>query len=201
MKKITLNLTLLIVGCLNAYTPLRQGIANHGTHFPALATIVANTQGPILEMGCGDYSTPLLHALCAPTQRFLVSTDADPRWVLLFLDYQRSWHRFQFVPAYEQHDGRNTLWYSVGQNAWDAVGNDVHWSIVLVDQSPGLRRVIDIERLRSHTDIFIVHDTQDSGYGYEPLLSSFKYKYVYDRYHITTTIVSDTIDIGLFFEK
>lgn len=43
MKKITLSLMLLIIGRLNAYTPLRQGIANHGTHFPALASIVANT--------------------------------------------------------------------------------------------------------------------------------------------------------------
>jgi len=183
-----------------SHQKLRDGISAYGTHFPALATIVANTQGPILEMGCGDYSTPMLHALCAPTKRMLVSTDVHQSWLSLFLDLQRSWHTFAYVPAYEKQDQRNNIWYCVGQDAWDSIGQDIHWSVVLIDHSPGLRRVVDIERLRKNTDIFVIHDTEDARYGYDRILNSFKYKYVYDRYNITTTVVSDTIDIATFFE-
>jgi hypothetical protein len=47
--------------------------------------------------------------------------------------------------------------------------------------------------------VFVVHDTEDSRYNFEPLLSTFKYKYVDTRYVLTTTVVSDTIDVTKFF--
>jgi len=202
MKKI-----LGTIGCLffthcifNSSLELREGISGFGTHFPALATVVTHTTGPILEMGCGDYSTPLLHALCAPTGRTLVSTDVSQEWIEFFLDMQRDWHTFIYVSAYEPHHDANNAWFSVGQGMWDTVGSDTHWSVVLIDHSPGLRRVADIIRLRPQTDIFVVHDTEDMQYGYDRVLKTFKYIYEYRRYHITTTIVSDTIDVAKFFE-
>lgn len=203
MKKVLyLLLTVSLIDfTLISAQKLRHGIASGGTHFPALATVVVNTQGPVLEMGCGDYSTPLLHALCAPNKRLLVSTDVDKGWISLFLDLRRSWHRFVHVPAYEQYDARNDWLYSVGMDAWNSIGLDTHWSVVLIDHTPGLQRAVDIERLRNNTDIFVVHDTEDSRYGYEAILATFKYKYVYDRYSVTTTIVSDVIDVANFFEE
>jgi hypothetical protein len=183
-----------------SFPELRKGIANFGTRFPVLATVVANTTGPILEMGCGDYSTPMLHALCAPTKRMLVSTDVSRDWLELFLDLQRNWHTFIYVPAYEKQHSGNNAWFSIGQSAWNSVGSDTHWSVVLIDHNPGLRRVVDIERLRSQTDIFVVHDTEDEQYGYERVLKTFKYVYEYRRYHVTTTVVSDTIDVAKLFE-
>ena len=202
MKKIV-----VIVVCLffthnifNAVQEFRNGINGFGTHFPVLATIAANTAGPILEMGCGDYSTPMLHALCAPMKRMLVSTDADKKWLELFLDMERDWHTFIYVPAYAQYSEKNTVWVSVGEDAWDAIGSDTHWSIVFIDHTPGLRRVVDIERLRSQTDVFVMHDAQDSYYGYDEVLKTFKYVYEYRRYHITTKVASDTIDVAKFFE-
>ena len=199
--------TLGIIGCLffthyifNSPHELREGIANFGTHFPALALMVAHTTGPILEMGCGDYSTPMLHALCTPTKRMLVSADVSKAWLELFLYMQRDWHTFIYVPAYEQQHNGNNAWFSVGQGAWDTVGSNTRWSIVLIDHNPGLRRVIDIERLRPQTEIFVVHDTEDIQYGYDRVLKTFKYIYEYRQYHITTTIVSDTIDVAKLFE-
>lgn len=193
-----------IILCLSSFCfaeKFRQGIAPYGTHFPVLASVVANTTGPILELGCGDYSTPMLHALCAPTQRQLASTDVSKEWLTLFVDLERNWHLFFYVPAYEPCDERCNILYAPNQDVWNTLLLEtVHWSIVLVDHSPGSRRPIEIERLRKNTDIFVVHDTEDDRYGYEPLLSSFKYKYVYERYHVLTTVVSDTIDINKFIE-
>ncbi|HLW72531.1 MAG TPA: hypothetical protein VKR54_00605 [Candidatus Babeliales bacterium] len=178
----------------------RVGINAWGTHFPVLATVVANTTGPILEMGCGDYSTPMLHGLCAPTKRTLVSTDASKQWLEFFADMQRDWHTLIYVPAYGPKSNEDDTMFSPEQDAWDSVGADTHWNIVFIDHRPGLRRVIDIERLRSQTDIFVIHDAQDRAYGYDRVLKTFKYVYEYRRYHITTKVVSDTIDVAKFFE-
>lgn len=159
--------------------------SNFATHMPALLTAVANTDGPILEMGCGDFSTPLLHAICAVNKRFLLTTETNKNWMNLFVDLKRDWHQFRFVSSAQD---------------WNNVGLGVRWSVVFVDHAPGERRVVDIIRLRPHVDVFVVHDTQEPGYRYEPTLSSFRYKYVYRRYGVTTTLVSDTIDVSAFFE-
>ena len=37
------------------------GNPNFGTHMVPLINAVINTTGDVFEMGCGDYSTPLLH--------------------------------------------------------------------------------------------------------------------------------------------
>jgi hypothetical protein len=202
MKKIlTIAVCLLFTHHIfNAPQELREGINAYGTHFPVLATVVAHTTGPILEMGCGDYSTPMLHALCAPMKRTLVSTDAHKGWLELFVDMQRDWHTFTYVPAYEPHSELNNISFSIGQNAWDTIGSDMHWSIVFIDHSPGLRRVVDIERLRPQTDIFVIHDAQDTSHGYERVVKTFKYVYEYRRYHVTTLVVSDIIDVAKLFE-
>jgi hypothetical protein len=201
MKKIGILASLFLTPMIsNCVVELREGISGYGTHFPALATVVMHTTGPILEMGCGDYSTPMLHALCAPTKRLLVSTDVSKDWLEFFLDMQRDWHQFIHVPAYEEESALNNIWFSMGQDEWDSIGTDTHWSIVLIDHSPGLRRVVDLERLRPYTDIFVIHDTEDKRYGYDRVMRKFKYVYEYRRYHITTTIVSDTIDVAKFFE-
>lgn len=55
------------------------GDANWGTHQTPLISAVMHTKGPILELGCGDFSTPLLHAICSTNQRMLLSTDTDKK--------------------------------------------------------------------------------------------------------------------------
>lgn len=169
---------------------------NYGTHMVPLLTIVAHTAGPILELGCGDFSTPLLHAVCRPQKRYLLSTDTSKEWLDLFLDLETQWHHFQYVPVYENDWDSNPK-----PELWNLVGQAIHWSVVLVDHRPGERRIIDIIRLREHADIFVVHDTQQETYGYELVLNTFKYQYVYKRYATTTTIVSDNIDISSFFHE
>lgn len=171
------------------------GDPEYGTHMCPLTVAVVNTVGPILELGSGDYSTPLLHALCAKNKRLLVSTDTDKKWLDLFMDLERSWHTFVYISVYEDDYQLNPK-----PHKWDSIGNDIHWSVVFIDHRPGERRVEDIIRLRKNTDIFVVHDTHEPSYGYEPTLSSFKYRYLYERYFTTTTLVSDTVDVAQLFE-
>lgn len=175
----------------------RELPSNYGTHMTCLLTAAINTSGPILEMGAGDYSTPLLHAVCAKDKRYLLSTDTDKAWLSHFIDLETDWHQFSYVNVYEDDWEVNPK-----PELWNAIGGDRHWSVVFVDHRPGERRAVDIARLRLNTDIFVVHDTEPSeytDYGYEPLLSTFKYRYVHKRYTTYTTVVSDTIDVREFF--
>ena len=200
MKKLTLfALTLITIASSRLLTisPMIQnrilGDANWGTHQTPLIATVMHTDGPILELGCGDFSTPLLHAICSANQRTLLSTDTDKKWLRLFLDLETSWHTFVYVPVFE--NSKNPQ-----ENKWDQIGNGIHWSIVFIDHHPGTRRAADIKRLRSHTDIFVVHDTEQAYKDYRPVLASFKYRFVYERYRKQTTVVSDTIDVTAFFK-
>jgi hypothetical protein len=195
MKKIMLLILCASSMSANEWIGRTLGDPDYGTHMAPLLTVIARTDGPILEMGCGDYSTPLLHALCAPTNRYLMTTDTDRNWLSLFLDLKTDWHNFDYVPVYEDDWELNPE-----PREWNRIGTDRHWSVILIDHRPGERRVVDIVRLRPYTDIFVVHDTQQRTYGYEPVLSTFKYKYVYTRYTTQTTVVSDTIDVESFFE-
>lgn len=178
---------------LNAFVcPLQK--ESVGTHMALLLTAVAHTRGPILEMGAGDFSTPLLHAVCSNEKRLLLTVDTSLKTLHDFIDLKNSWHYFGYVPVYEDDWEANP-----NPELWNLVGNDADWAVVFINHRPGTRRVQDIERLRSHAAIFVVHDTQEAGYGYAPVLDTFKYKYVDTRYATQTTIVSDSIDVSKFF--
>lgn len=165
-----------------------------GTHMSFFLTAVAHTNGPILELGAGDYSTPLLHAVCSREKRYLMTADTSMGLLCNFLDLQRSWHAFCYVPVYE-----DDLELNAKPERWDNVGGEIDWSVVIVNHRPGERRVKDIERLRSRAEIFVIHDTQEKGYGYQAILESFKYVVVDQRYATQTIMVSDTIDVSQFF--
>jgi hypothetical protein len=189
MKKILINIILFSSLFLNIHCQFYKNRvlsdANWSTHMIPLITCALNTDGPILEMGVGDFSTPLLHSICSKNARFILSAEMDENWLNLFLDLEKNWHQFIHVKTAED---------------WDNIGNEINWSIVFIDHSPGERRIFDIKRLRKNTDIFVVHDSQQPSYGYEPELSSFRYKYIYERYATKTTLVSDKVDIRKFFE-
>ena len=54
-----------------------------GTHASLLAAAVAASSPgyPVLELGAGRFSTPMLVAMCALTKRTLVSADNDMAWL------------------------------------------------------------------------------------------------------------------------
>jgi len=194
---VTASVVLFLVGILpleaesraeksSMVTDRQMGASGYATHMAALITAVVNTNGPVLELGCGDFSTPLLHAICGVSGRYLLSAESNLQWMSLFCDLVTEKHDFLLVKDVDD---------------WNNIGQDRHWSVVFVDHAPGKRRVVDIRRLRNNAEIFVIHDTEDSYYGYEPLLSSFKYKHVYKRYSITTTVVSDSIDVAKLFEE
>jgi hypothetical protein len=167
--------------------------AQYGTHMAPLVTAVINTKGPVFEMGCSDYSTPILHAICTAQNRQLLSTDTSKEWLKYFMDMENDTHKLIYVPVYDDDWNLNPK-----PEKWDEIGNQL-WSVVFIDHRPGERRKVDIKRFKDNAEIIVVHDTEHEGYEYEEILSTFRYRYDYKRYTVYTTIVSNYIDVSKLF--
>lgn len=164
-----------------------------GSHLPVLMACAAHTTGPVLELGCGDFSTPILHTVCRG--RKLVSLENDPEFIKTYLDLRTADHEIALVPTWNtQHPDL----LKILEHPWD---------LAFVDQHPCAYRGPFIEILRKNTKLIVAHDTEPVHadlYGYEPLLSTFKYRLDYNRFPFPpcpwTSAVSDHLDVREFFE-
>lgn len=50
------------------------------------------TTGPILEVGAGLFSTPVLHGFCKRNKRLLYTVERDPEWLAKFEEYKSDFH-------------------------------------------------------------------------------------------------------------
>jgi len=133
-----------------------------GSHLPVLMKAVQKSDGPILELGSGLYSTVYLHWACYHTKRKLVTLESNRR-------YLRESQLKKF----------NCDWHEVRLIDWDTVDLSGDWSVVLVDQAPGHYRGKCIKKLLD-ADYIVAHDTMCSeSYGYEDIYDLFKYRFDY----------------------
>lgn len=156
----------------------------YGTLIAPLVTVALQTADyNFYEFGMGDFSTPVLHeivthqCLSGKSNRRLISFENDSEWLSNFEDLERPWHHIKLLES------------------WDDATISEH-AVVLIDHGPAERRVIDIERFAQKASMIIVHDVEKiQYYGYEPVLSSFKYRNDYLRYKKRTTVVSNHINL------
>jgi hypothetical protein len=160
--------------------PLSEKPETWGSHLPGLVWAVENTDGPVLELGTGLHSTPYLHGV-SERGRLVVSYETDRRWLQLAQERM----------AAPMHKVIGSL-SEVPQERWAVVLND----------GPTNDRVKWLGTLRESTRIFVNHDTEDypekvdnQDYGWEPTLSSFKYRFDYGNAP-RTTLTSDLVDVG-----
>lgn len=151
------------------------GMNGYGTHLPILVSIAGLTEGPILELGAGVYSTPILHEMCVPKKRPITTCEQNPSWFKSVSKYQNDWHKMLLVDNWETCE----------------VFNGQQWDVVFVDHNPSIRRHVDIRRLKNKAQYMVVHDTDNPGYQYEPVLGEFKYRYDYKKMEPWTTVVSN----------
>ena len=79
------------------YSSLNPDHGEYGTHTRLLWAAAKATQGDILEMGTGAFSTPMLHNL---TGRSLVSAETDSAWLSKFQEQGFGHHQLLLVPVY-----------------------------------------------------------------------------------------------------
>jgi len=161
--------------------------ARWGTHIPAMVLAVELYPGKVLELGIGYFSTSILHNL---RPEYLLSVESSPGWVARFVNLQDDKHKFRHVVDYDK--------------LFDTIGLD--WDVVLVDHSPYNQRFIDLARLKGHSKIFVVHDTNEDAFVNEvnkeeleairELMTSFKYRLDFNHIFPHTAILSDEIDMG-----
>lgn len=142
----------------------------YGTHLPALMYALARTTGPVIEVGSGLFSTPVLHGYCFGGWRKLTTVESDPLWREWMQErFTADWH--QIVPAIP----------------------DGEFDVALIDGAPASSRGPTIEALRSRCRLLVIHDTNDPGMGLD--LSGFKWRRVWRDLAPWTDVVSDSVEL------
>lgn len=176
-------------------SPLALPVEKYGSHLVPLLGALANTSGPVLECGTGLFSTPILHTLCAPTRRRLVSLETDGAWMEKFVELRRPWHEVTLID-----DWAKTL----------TQRPEPEWAVVLVDNNPHESRQDVLTVLANKAIVLVLHDSQccDGGFDgwhvfrdQQPYLGLFKYKRHFEmnqeRYP-RTTLLSNRVPLDVF---
>lgn len=119
-----------------------ENVQNWDNHRPLLWWALKQTKGqtePVLEMGCGEGSTPYLKSYLKTDKRKLISYDYSQEWA----------------------DKYNAIHVT----DWDAIEHE-NYSVILIDHSPGERRYLDVIKLADKCDYMIIHDSEPEATGY-----------------------------------
>lgn len=147
-----------------------------GSHLPILLRVLRITTGPVLELGAGLFSTPILHALCQIDNRKLVTYENSPEFFGWVEQYRTPFH-----DVYKVDD-------------WDQVDlSTVNWSVALVDHSPNEHRGKELARL-THAEYVVAHDTNrswENKYNYRIAYPLYKYQRKYQDEHPNTSVLSN----------
>ena len=152
----------------------------YASHLPILTRIMDITDGPVLELGMGLWSTPILDLMCRETGRELISFDNDPKWFESNKQWESDYHKFYFVED------------------WNEIFINRHWSVAFVDHRPAIRRIEEIKRLQKIANYIIIHDSepeQDKFFKYSRIYDLFRYRLNYTKCKPHTTILSNFVDL------
>lgn len=155
-------------------TPLK-----YGSHLPVLMAVIEKTRGDILELGCGQFTTPYLHWVSVLQKRKLLTLDNDSQRLKYFAnDYQSDNHKFIHV------------------NNWDKADIEKRWDVALVDHGPASRRVIEIKRLANLAKYIVIHDSNgrfEKEYRYSRIYPLFRYQFDFTKSYPSTTVLSNQV--------
>lgn len=142
------------------------------TFMPVLIRAVLLSSGPVLELGAGMFSTPLLHWLCAESGRPLVTYEKDPEYYEFARKFTSRTHNIRLV------------------DNWNKIDIKTHWSVVLVDQDSERGKTAIL--LKDSADFIILHDSEHPElYGYDKVYPHFKYIYHWKFCKPYTTVISN----------
>lgn len=111
-----------------------------GSHLPAIMACLAVTNGDVLEIGIGNFSTPILHAFCVSSGRDLISIEKSSDW----------YNKFTYLK--HNHHDLFTDWIS-------NTNDKKRYSVVFIDDSPGgENRATSFRTYIDQSEFVIVHD-------------------------------------------
>ena len=159
----------------------------YGSHVLVLLPCLQLTDGPVLELGGGIYSTSLLSLYSQ--SRFCRTIETNMFW------YEKIRSFFPLSPDITDRRGHEILHAKDYENA---LISDRCWEIALVDQEASCR-VKSIKRLKDCCRIMIIHDTERP--SLDEVMQDFRYKLDVRKVLPNTSIVSDTDDLHWLKEQ
>lgn len=181
------------------------------THQRCLIGSVMRTSGPILELGTGWYSTPLLHEIATVQQRPLITLDNNKHWLEQFkaTDWKKKSTIYGLGNDY--HQLRLVDWWDQALLAPQDYGlKHTSWSVVFVDHGPPIERYYVVNRMLEEIkrgiyeepSVFVLHDTEDRHpYGYSRILPKFKYEFTDRCQKAHTTVCSNSLEVHNWFRN
>lgn len=150
----------------------------YGTHMPVLMRVMSVAPpGPVVEFGCGLWSTPYLHWACFLSGRQLVTYESRPEWSQAVCGLENKWHHIITV-----------------HGDWDSADVSQPWAVAFVDHEPAARRGVELGRL-THAQYVVAHDTNRTRfYGYEVMVDLYKYHCKYKGLMPYTSVMSNFHD-------
>ena len=147
------------------------------THLPVLLAAVAQTKGPVLELGSGFYSTPVLHSVLVPAKRTLLTIECNEVDVQDGIDFFEMFKHLEGEYHKVRYEKNWTNLYVISYLRMFL------WDVVLVDTAPAESRVDLIKNLKGNAKFIICHDAEewhDHEYHYSDVIPLFKHCYRYD---------------------
>ena len=107
----------------------------YATHQPLLKEVIENSNGNIIELGCGHFSTNFIKSIISNTNIKLYSLESDLTWLKKFKSLEDENHKLLHVPATTQNIPE------AGQQWIDFIEKnlaDIDFEVCFIDQSPWL---------------------------------------------------------------
>ena len=118
---------------------------NYGTHREVLKAVLKVVNKPVLELGAGDYSTPLIHNLLKDRRIPIVTIDHDRVWLSKYEEFKTKYHSFLKISRNED------LMKYFEEDKTD-------WGLVFIDNGSWRMRYEAVRRYSQTADYIVLHD-------------------------------------------
>lgn len=156
-----------------------------GSHIPLLVRAFTLSEGDVLELGTGWFSTMVLRWLCEMSGRTLYSYETSNEWYKRATRKRVPFHKVIKIDSFDEADIERP------------------WGLVFVDHAPTARRQVEIARLASWADYMVIHDTNpqfDKAYRYSRIWGLFRNRYDFTKYYPHSSVVSNFYSLEKFKE-
>lgn len=153
---------------------------NYTTHMGMLLMVLFNSKGPVIELGGGPFSTPLLHWVCKMQDRELITYENEPDYYAFERQFQSRQHRIRFVEN------------------WDDIEIPEHVGMVFVDHHPPERRMIETLRFKDVADFIVIHDSERVAITYNrpEVYDQFKHRFDWKECKPWCSVLSNFKDLS-----
>lgn len=159
------------------------------THIALLLKVLDISEGDVIEMGGGIFSTPLLHWYCKNKNRKLITYEDNLDFYNFERQFQSRHHKIRLIKD------------------WNEVDTTKHRGVVFIDHAGkasvgdwrGFRRGIDAIRFKDTADYIVLHDTEQKGwktYGYDKMWNYFRYRFDWKECVPETSVISNLVDLS-----